>query len=81
MFFELFMQVEFVHAPQASVFSHLAGEAVNPLTPDWFKSKIFTFKVDCYPLFDILKAADLTQLDLLSLDVQGVDLKVLKTVP
>ena len=77
----MFTQAEFVNSPDITAYSHLAGEAVNPLTPAWYKQEIKTFKVDCYPLIDILEAADLTQLDLLSLDVQGADLKILQTLP
>lgn len=35
----------------------------------------------CYPLYDMLVAAELTTLDFLTLDVQGPELKILQTIP
>ncbi len=40
-----------------------------------------TIAVDCFPLANILAAANIPRLDLLSLDVQGAELDILKTVP
>ena len=36
---------------------------------------IFT-EVNCYPLYSVLKAANLTELDYLALDLEGVEMKV-----
>ncbi|KAL7636873.1 UNVERIFIED_CONTAM: hypothetical protein RMT77_012631 [Armadillidium vulgare] len=38
-------------------------------------------RVTCYPLFSLIVAANLTTLDLLSLDLESVEVKVLKTIP
>ena len=35
----------------------------------------------CFPLYSVLLAAGLTSLDLLSLDVEGIEYLVLKTLP
>ena len=40
-----------------------------------------TTTVECYPLFDILAAADMTKLDALMLDVQGPEEEILRTIP
>ncbi|CAG0924671.1 unnamed protein product [Notodromas monacha] len=37
--------------------------------------------VECYPIFDVLSAAKLTQLDVLMLDVQGAEEDILRTIP
>jgi hypothetical protein len=37
--------------------------------------------ITCYPLHDILCAADLNTIDLLSLDIQGLEFDVIKTIP
>jgi hypothetical protein len=37
--------------------------------------------VDCYPLFNILQAVNLTALDALILDVEGAELGILQTIP
>jgi FkbM family methyltransferase len=38
-------------------------------------------KVECYPLAFILAAANVDTLDFLSLDVQGAEMNILKTLP
>ena len=35
----------------------------------------------CYPLYSVLAAANLTTLDFLSLDVEGIDHQVLNSLP
>ena len=40
-----------------------------------------TVNVDCYPLSNILASANMRRLDLLSLDVQGAELDILRTIP
>jgi len=37
--------------------------------------------VECFPLFSLLTALNVTEVDYLSLDVQGPELKILKTIP
>ena len=43
------------------------------------KKGIFT-KVKCYPLYSYLMARNLTKLDVLSLDVEGAEIKVSKLI-
>lgn len=38
-------------------------------------------KVQCMPLFSLLTAINVTTIDYFSLDVEGSELKVLKTIP
>jgi FkbM family methyltransferase len=42
---------------------------------------VSAIQVDCYPLANILAAANVSRLDLLSLDVQGAELDILRTIP
>ena len=42
---------------------------------------VSTIVVDCYPFANILAAANVSHLDLLSLDVQGAELDIIKTIP
>ena len=42
--------------------------------------KAYTATVRCFPLSSLLIAANLTKIDFLSLDLEGLELKVLKTV-
>ena len=37
--------------------------------------------VECYPLYSLLLAMDLNTVDFLSLDIEGAELAVLRTVP
>jgi hypothetical protein len=38
-------------------------------------------QIQCFPLFTILSYLNVTQIDYFSLDVEGNELKVLKTIP
>lgn len=49
------------------------GEAVK-----WSKR---AYNITCYPLYTILKAADVKRVDYLSVDVEGWELAILKTIP
>lgn len=40
-----------------------------------------TVNVQCFPLYSILKAMGRNKVDFFSLDVEGHELKVLKTIP
>jgi hypothetical protein len=42
---------------------------------------IFAGYVECFPLFSILTALNVTLVDYFSLDVQGLELKVLEAIP
>ena len=73
-------QASFVFASnpkEDSGFSHLMNEAINSVDPHFNT----VLSVDCYPLYDVLVAADLTTLDVLMLDVQGPELQILRTLP
>ncbi|KAL7645229.1 UNVERIFIED_CONTAM: hypothetical protein RMT77_003615 [Armadillidium vulgare] len=45
------------------------------------KSKGIFTRVKCFPLYSLMKAQNLTVLDLLSLDVEGMEIQVLETLP
>ena len=45
------------------------------------KGHIFPLKVQCFPLYSILLALGVDHVDYFSLDVEGSELEVLKTVP
>jgi len=44
-------------------------------------SKRKQYKLQCYPLYDIIIAAGLTSIDFWSLDIEGFEEKVLDTIP
>lgn len=43
--------------------------------------KLTSFTADCYPLFTLLKAINVDTIDYFSLDIEGAELPVLKTIP
>ena len=40
-----------------------------------------TIEIQCFPLYSVLLASNHTTIDYLSLDVEGSEMKILKTVP
>ena len=51
---------------------------------DWIKKQRLPLKnvtVQCFPLYSILLALNRTVIDFFSLDIEGDELKVLKTIP
>ncbi|XP_035700721.1 protein Star-like [Folsomia candida] len=40
-----------------------------------------SFTAECYPVFSLLKAINITSVDYFSLDIEGAELPVLKTIP
>lgn len=40
-----------------------------------------TIEIQCFPLYSILLAANRTSIDYLSLDIEGFEIKILKTIP
>ena len=46
--------------------------------PEDMRSK---YKLQCYPLYHLLLALDNPRVDFLSLDIEGAELAVLKTIP
>ena len=55
-------------------------EAKNWASKQRFK-KVEPIKVQCFPLYSILLALNRTTVDFMSLDVEGDELYILKTVP
>lgn len=45
------------------------------------KSNFKATEVQCFPLYSILLALNVTTVDFFSLDVEGLELQVLKTIP
>ncbi|CAG0917900.1 unnamed protein product [Notodromas monacha] len=80
----------------AAILKHLSGKArmlVSRGKEDWMKGSSAIdgyhtvalenqtyIEVQCYPLMSILRAAGLTNLDVLCLDVQGAELDILKSL-
>ena len=54
---------------------HVPATAMPP------KEKPSIYKLQCFPLYSILLAVNRTSVDFLSLDVDGHELRILKTVP
>lgn len=59
---------------QSDTMGHIAGAGEEE------GRGIFT-RVKCFPLFSLLLALNHTNIDLLSLDIEGAELQVLKTIP
>lgn len=47
----------------------------------WDQPDAQTVRVQCFPLYSVLLAANRTRLDYFSLDIEGHELKVLMTIP
>ncbi|CAG0915056.1 unnamed protein product [Notodromas monacha] len=61
--------------------SWLAPACLSPTnTPSRVCVKICIYEVPCYPVTALLLAANLDSIDFFSLDVEGLELKVLKTI-
>ena len=61
--------------------SHIEGEAKTlqkPGRPDVDPEMV---TVQCFPFYSVLLAVGRTQLDFFSLDVEGHELQILKTIP
>ncbi|ROT65474.1 hypothetical protein C7M84_016553 [Penaeus vannamei] len=63
--------------------SHILGANVNSSLYDTFykRSEEEYYKTQCFPLGSMLSALGVTTIDLLSLDIQGVEKSVLRTLP
>ncbi len=68
----------FLHRIDNSIASKLgkAEDILNEKVGNWT-----ALKVPCFPLYSILAAMNIKQVDFLNLDVEGVELEVLKTIP
>ena len=64
-------------------FENIPGTAVSYVFPEFTQEDLddkMRLK-QCFPLYSMLSAAGLTSLDFLSLDVEGIDHLVLKSLP
>ncbi|KZS05653.1 Uncharacterized protein APZ42_031100, partial [Daphnia magna] len=61
--------------------SHIEGEAETLQEPGIPGVDPSLIEVQCFPFYSILLAVGVTQVDFLSLDVEGHELKILKTIP
>ena len=63
----------------------ITGGVVSEMQPGHKKriksSRHTKVEVQCFPLYSIMKAIDRTHIDLFSLDVEGAELGILKTIP
>ncbi|XP_043228253.1 protein Star-like [Amphibalanus amphitrite] len=69
--------------PQQLAFEHIPGTLISYVFPGFTREDLddkMRLK-QCYPLYSILAAAGLTSLDFLSLDIEGIDHLVLKSLP
>ncbi|XP_037091434.1 protein Star-like [Pollicipes pollicipes] len=69
--------------PQEFGFEHNPGTLVSYVEPEFEQTDLDSQMrlKQCFPLYTILLACDLTTLDLLTLDVEGIESLVLHTVP
>ena len=56
-----------------------ANSSVNKLL--WKKPDVDLVSVQCFPFYSILLAVNQTRVDFFSLDIEGHELHVLKTIP
>lgn len=61
--------------------SHIEGESETLQEPGIPGVDPNLIEVQCFPFYSILLAVGVTQVDFLSLDVEGHELKILKTIP
>ena len=78
----LFVAVQVTFQPKSEPgHSHIEGEAKTlqkPGRPDVDPEMV---TVQCFPFYSVLLAVGRTQLDFFSLDVEGHELQILKTIP
>ncbi|CAL4126911.1 unnamed protein product [Meganyctiphanes norvegica] len=60
---------------QSDTMGHIAGAGEEE------KGRGIFTRVKCFPIFSLLLACNRTNIDLLSLDIEGAELQVLKTIP
>jgi hypothetical protein len=53
----------------------------NPTKSATFFGTDEMYKVQCFPIYSILLAVERTEIDYFSLDVEGSEYKILKTIP
>ena len=69
----------------AKGYDSLSVHIVDTNSPDndllWTKPSVDLVSVQCFPLYSILLAVNRTRVDFFSLDIEGHELHVLKTIP
>ena len=76
--FVLFLLLLQVNFQQQSNQGHIIGEFHNPSGGPGL-GKIL--EVQCFPLLSYVKALNITTIDYFSLDVEGAEFSILKTIP
>jgi len=70
-------KLEYLHRPGYTIASKLKDkETESELKATW---KVY--RLQCFPLFSLLSALGVKEIDYFSLDVEGVELKVLNSIP
>lgn len=64
------------HHANWTLISRLSAGGYYTEGDDWTK-----VKVKCIPLYTLMTAVNMTDLDYISMDIEGVELKVLQTLP
>lgn len=59
----------------------VAAHIVDPTEKLWSKPGVKNVTVQCFPFYSILLAFNRTRVDFFSLDIEGHEFKVLKTIP
>lgn len=76
-----FIQVSFQPKSVDSGHSHIEGAAKTLQKPGIPGVDPAMITVQCFPFYSVLLAVGRTQIDFFSLDVEGHELKILKTIP
>ena len=62
-------------------YAHIVDTDPGAFLTLWDRPDIRQVVVQCFPLYSILLAVNQTRVDFFSLDVEGHELKILKTIP
>ncbi|KAL7640725.1 UNVERIFIED_CONTAM: hypothetical protein RMT77_009000 [Armadillidium vulgare] len=65
----------------SEVFLRLWGARTDIVKDPSYARKTVLSHVKCYPLYTLMVATNLTTVDFFSLDVEGVEMKILETIP
>jgi hypothetical protein len=63
------------------IIEHSANNPPPPGTNRKMDSYVYAGSVECFPLYSILLALNQTVVDYFSLDIEGIELRVLKAIP
>jgi hypothetical protein len=74
-----FLQIRMIETKKGTDHEKSMSAAENTLPTKGKVKKII--QVDCYPIYDVLSACNMTTLDILFLDIQGPEYDVLSTIP